>query len=291
MADTLNVGTAKAVFVVADEENQKKVLVHGSTVYYGGPNVSSSSNDGSITDGDSETFTDSKYFISAGSSQLVIEEGPSGDEIEAAPEAYEGTDSHQVIAADLNLDAGAGTSASGDSSFLGAIMGNVLGATLTKTKNYLAGLIGHYNVTGTKNTTYPAGAVLGGIGDGVTAADGAFVAYIDGDSATTTAGAAFKVRTNNSTAASGFDYGLDLQDAAHDGFQAVDSAFYNAAVVRLVEDICLVVGTATPTDGVSGTGVGIAGKGSLHLNTSDGKLRTNTNTKTSPTWTVVGSQS
>lgn len=188
------------------------------------------------------------------------------------------------------LAAAAGTSVAADTAALIGVIGEVVGATLTKTKNYIAGVQGMYSVTGTKGTTYPTGAVLAQISDGVSAADGAVVAYIDGDTLQTNAEAAFKVMSNNSVAASGFDYGVDLQDAAHDGYKAVDSAFYKKGLIRLAEDVIFMVGTTTPTDGTSGTGAGNAGPGSLHLNTSDAKLRTNTGTKASPTWTVVGAQ-
>lgn len=211
--------------------------------------------------------------------------------VEAGVECtYAGTDSFQGHWVDLTLGAGAGSADGGDPSYLAAYMGNLLGESLTDDANYLAGVLGAYSVTGNKATTYPAGAVLAQITDGVTQADGAVVAYIDGDGSQTNAGAAFKVKSNNSTAASGFDFALDAQDAAHDGYQAVDSAFYKKGIMRLTEDICVLVGTATPTDGTSGTGADIAGKGSMHLNTSDGKLRVNTNTKASPTWTVAGTQ-
>ena len=43
--------------------------------------------------------------------------------------------------------------------------------------------------------------------------------------------------------------------------------------------------TSAPSDGTSGTGAGIAGPGSLCLNTANGEMYTNTNTKASPTWT------
>lgn len=115
--------------------------------------------------------------------------------------SYAGAASFQDVAVDLTLAAGAGKT--GNTAFLAPIMGNLLGAALTKLGNYLGGLIGHYNVTGAKQTTYPAGAVLAGIGDGVTAADGAVVPYIDGDSAQTNCGAMFKVRSNNSTRPAG----------------------------------------------------------------------------------------
>lgn len=206
--------------------------------------------------------------------------------IEGSGDTYAQAASYQDVGVDLTLGAHAGKT--GDTAFLAPIMGNLLGNALTKLGNYLGGLIGHYNVTGTKATTFPAGAVLAGIGDGVTQADGAVVAYIDGDSAQTNCGAMFKVRNNNSTAASGPNFGLDLQDAAHDGFQPVDAAFYKSAPLRLVSDVVTLVGAAAPTNGV--TGATAAGPGSLYVATTTPKLYINTNTKASPTWTVVGTQ-
>lgn len=46
-----------------------------------------------------------------------------------------------------------------------------------------------------------------------------------------------------------------------------------------------------PAAGTSGAGAGWAGKGSLCVDTTNGKLYVNTNTKASPTWTVAGTQS
>lgn len=199
---------------------------------------------------------------------------------------FAGTSSHQTIAADLTLAAAAGTSTTGQSKFLAAMMGNLFGTSLTKTKNYLAGLIGHYSVTGTRATTYPAGAVLAGIGDGSTLADGAVVAYVDGDSALTTANAAFKAMSNNSTAGSGFNYGLDLTSAGHDGYNALAIL---KADVRGTNDVCILNGDGVPVDGVSGTGAGFAGPGSIYVRTATGKLYLNGNTKASPTWKIVTS--
>lgn len=132
---------------------------------------------------------------------------------------YSGAHSYQAASADLTLSAGAGSST--DPKYLAASMWNLFGGSLTKTKPYLGGVIGAYSITGTLSTTYPAGAVLAQITDGVTEADGAVVAYIDGDSALTTANAAFKVMNNNSTPGSGFHWGLDLSGATHDGYPAV----------------------------------------------------------------------
>jgi hypothetical protein len=200
---------------------------------------------------------------------------------------YAGTHSFQIIPADLTLEPQAGKT--GDTAFLAPVMGNVMGDVLSKLGNYIGGLIGMFSVTGARASTFPIGGVLGIIADGVTDADGAVVAVLDGDSATTTAGAAFKVKNNNSTAASGFDFGLDLQDAAHDGFQPVDSAFYLKAPARFVDDVCELIGGGAPTDGV--TGANIAGPGSRFTRTDTGKLYINTGSKAVPTWTVVGTQS
>lgn len=153
--------------------------------------------------------------------------------------AYSGTSSFQPVGIDLNLAAAAGSTGG---KFLSPVMGNVLGTNLTKAGNYIGGLIGHYNIAGSNATTYPSGAVLGGIGDGTTTAKGAFVAYIDGDSALTTANAAFKVMGNNSTGGSQFAYGLDLFDASHDGFNAVS---YTTADIRFQSGAKLSLLTAT----------------------------------------------
>jgi hypothetical protein len=200
---------------------------------------------------------------------------------------YGAASSLQMLSGDLTLASGAGKDASSGTAFLAGGMGNVFGSNLTKTGNYIGGVIGHYSVTGTNASTYPVGAVLGGISDGTTTADGAFVAYTDGDSALTTAGAAFKVMNNNSTAGSGFDYGVDLQDAAHDGYQPVDEDFYNKAPLRLVRNVVVLVNDAAPVDGTSGTGAGTAGPGSMYVDTAGADLYINAGTLASPAWKLV----
>lgn len=131
---------------------------------------------------------------------------------------YEEEGSFQPVAVDLNLAAGAGTSDAGDTSFLGAIMGNILGAALTKTHNFIGGLIGALSVTGAKGSDLQVGAVVGVAMDGVTEADGVVVAVIDGGdpSSETRVNAMFAARMNNNDAASGADYGLDLYDEGRD---------------------------------------------------------------------------
>lgn len=161
-------------------------------------------------------------------------------------------------------------------------MGNIIGDSLTRISNYLAGVIGHYSITGPKATTYPTGAVLAGISDGVTECDGAVVAYIDGDSSVTKAGAAFKVRKNNSTPGSDFDFGIDLFDAAHDGYSAPG---YAKGELRMLQEVVQRTGSGAPTDGV--TGAGVTGKGSLYIDATGGEVYINTGTKAAPTWKLI----
>jgi hypothetical protein len=143
------------------------------------------------------------------------------DDVHNVSETYSDVHSHQGISVDETLAAAAGSATSSSPKFLAAIMGNLFGASLTKAANYLGGIIGAFSITGSKTTSYPAGAVLAQISDGVSSADGAVVAYIDGDSAQTNANAAFKVMNNNSVPGSGFHYGVDLKGSAHDGYPAV----------------------------------------------------------------------
>lgn len=136
-------------------------------------------------------------------------------------ETYGDSHSHQSYSADLTLGTRAGSADGSNPKYLAAAMFNLFGADMIADADYMGGVIGAYSITGTKASTYPTGAVLGQITDGVTDADGAFVAYIDGDSSLTKARAAFTVMNNNSTGGSGFHWGVDLKGATHDGYPAV----------------------------------------------------------------------
>jgi hypothetical protein len=195
---------------------------------------------------------------------------------------YSGSHSFQSVAPDLAVSAGVGSADGASPKFIAAIMGNIIGDTLTKAANYLAGVIGAYSLTGTKASTYPSGAVLAQISDGVTAADGAVVAYVDGDSAVTKANAAFKAMSNNSNAGSGFDYGLDLTSPAHDGYNALAIL---KADVRMTNDVCVLQKAGVPTDGT--TGAGFAGPGSMCVDITNKNVYINANTKASPTWKLI----
>jgi len=175
---------------------------------------------------------------------------------------YSGPASYQPVAIDLTLDAGAGKD-NPNTAQLGPIMGNLHGDALTKTGDYLFGVRGAYSITGSGAATQPKGALLGSIEDGSVDANGAVVAWCDGDSAVTQAGAAFKVRNRNSVPNSGFDYGVDLADAAGDGFPAVA---YRTADIRLSSLVVVLSGAVDPS---AGAGVA-APQGSLYLRTNGG---------------------
>lgn len=202
--------------------------------------------------------------------------------LDIAENDYSGSDSHQVLAPDLEVGAGVGTSEAGDTSHIGAIMGNLIGAALTKTRNYLFGVAGKLSVTGAKATTYPAGGVLGIIGDGVTQADGAVVAVLDGDSAQTNATAAFKAKGLNSTPGSGFDFGLDVFD---DGGAEYPNLPILKADIRCSNEVVWLNVAGVPVDGT--TGAGFAENGSLATDRTNGNLYINAGTKASPVWKLV----
>lgn len=63
------------------------------------------------------------------------------------------------------------------------------------------------------------------------------------------------------------------------------------AYLSLGNDVVILAAIATtPTDGTSGTGVGIAGPGSLVTDYTNALMYINTGTKASPLWTLVGLQ-
>jgi hypothetical protein len=166
------------------------------------------------------------------------------------------------------------------------MMGNIHGDSLLKTGDYLAGVIGADSITGVKATKYPKGGVIGQISDGVTDSDGAVVAEIDGDSGLTKANAAFKGMMRNSTAGSGFDYGLDLYDPAFGSYKPLAIL---KALLRTPNQVCVLEHSGVPVDGVAGTGAGFAGPGSLCIDYAGKKMYINGNTAASPTWKIFTS--
>ena len=111
----------------------------------------------------------------------------------------------------LNVASTFGSNSSAEPASAQAVRGRVTGSNLTKTRNYVTGVTGQYLITGTNASEFIKAGVLGVVGDQTTTADGAVVAYLDGDGGLTTANAAYAVSMKNSTPNSGFNYGLDLQ--------------------------------------------------------------------------------
>lgn len=213
-----------------------------------------------------------------------------GSALAYASDEYADEGSFQPVAVDLNLDPAAGTSDAGDSSFLGAIMGNVLGAILTKTHNFIGGLIGALSVTGAKGSDLQVGAVVGIVMDGVTEADGAVVAVIDGGdpSSVTRANAAFAARMNNNDAGSGVDYGLDLYDPGRDetlytgGGEPLAIA---KAIIRTPSQVCVMEGAGVPVDGT--TGDNFAAVGSIYIDVTNAEAYINAGTITDSVWKKI----
>jgi hypothetical protein len=117
------------------------------------------------------------------------------------------------------------------------------------------------------------------------------MAFMQGDSGITTARAAYGVAMAQTTAASGFDYGMDLkiQDPVADGGGTPSVQPYKKANIRMENDVVFMNAAGVPTNGT--TGANFAGKGSLYVNITTGILYINTGTLASPSWVVVGSQS
>lgn len=153
-------------------------------------------------------------------SNIVLKTGPQGAVVISRDAAYSDEGSRQALEADLEVDDAAGTSDEGDSSYLGGVMGNVLGAGLTKVHNIIGGVIGKLSVSGARATTYPLAAVIAEIGEDSENADAGVVSVIGGDGVAVNANAAFGIDHLNSNAGAGFDWIIDGHKEAHDGYDA-----------------------------------------------------------------------
>ena len=143
----------------------------------------------------------------------------------------------------LNVDSTFGSNSSSDPASAQAIRGRVTGSNLTQTRNYVTGVTGQYLVTGTNASEFIKAGVLGVVGDQTTTADGAVVAYLDGDGGLTTANAAYAVSMKNSTPNSGFNYGLDLQFISLN-LGGVTTSKFKQADIRFNNGVTLVANTA-----------------------------------------------
>jgi len=71
------------------------------------------------------------------------------------------TKSYQTSSVDLTLGATSGKNVADGTAYLASYMGNTHGSAMTKTGNYVAGVIGSYDIQSTNATHYPSGPVLG----------------------------------------------------------------------------------------------------------------------------------
>ena len=175
------------------------------------------------------------------------------------------------------------TSAVNPSSAQGS-SGQVFGSNLSSTATYYVGATGRYLITGTNASTFPKVGVLGVIGNTTTTGDAAVMAWMDGDGGTTTARAGFGIGMTQSTAASGFDYGMDLelQDAVGGGGSIQP---YKKAEIRVSNDVVVMTGSGVPTNGT--TGDNFAGPGSMYVDIAGANLYIQTGLITSPVWKLV----
>jgi len=147
-------------------------------------------------------------------------------------------------------------------------------ATLpTTTFNHICGVAGNFAVIGTYSNNGLMSGVMGIINTNTLSGDAAVMAFMQGDSGTTTCRAAFGVAMAQTTAASGFTYGLDLkmQDPIADGGGPSGVQAYKTAEIRLADDAAdapVVIKVGNFADGVA-SGVG---KGSLGIDSTDGLL-------------------
>jgi len=158
------------------------------------------------------------------------------------------------------------------------------------TFNHMAGTVGEFAVIGTYANNGLMAGVMGIINTNTLSGDAAVMAFMDGDSGLTTARCAFGVAMAQTTAGSGFEYGLDLkmQDPVADGGGPSSITPYQKANIRMEDDVVVMVDAGAPVNGT--TGDNFAGTGSLYVDSTAGKLYINTGAITSPTWVVVGTQ-
>jgi hypothetical protein len=166
------------------------------------------------------------------------------------------------------------------------IRGTISGSNLVRTSNYMAGVVGIYNITGTNTSTFPKAGVTGFIADTTVTADAAVMAYLDGDGGNTRARAGFGITMQNTTASSGFEYGMDLNMSDIDPTVPYVRP-YKKAEWRVSNDVVFLTGAGVPTNGV--TGAGFAGIGSMCIDVTAGKMYLNGGTKSAPVWKIVTS--
>ena len=153
--------------------------------------------------------------------------------------------------------------------------------------NHMAGVVGNFAVIGTYSHNGLMAGVMGIINTNTLSGDAAVMAFMAGDSGVTTARAAFGVAMAQTTAGSGFEYGIDLkmQDPVADGGGPSGVKPYTKANIRMEDDVVVMVDAGAPVDGT--TGDNFAGPGSMYIDSTAGNLYLQTAVITSPVWKLV----
>jgi hypothetical protein len=160
-------------------------------------------------------------------------------------------------------------------------------AVPTTTFNHMAGTVGEFAVIGTYNNFGLMAGVMGTINTNTLSGDAAVMAFMDGDSGLTTARCAYGVAMAQTTAGSGFEYGIDLkmQDPVADAGGPSSVKPYTKANIRMETDVVVMTGAGAPVDGT--TGDNFAGPGSLFVDITGANLYIQTGLITSPVWKLV----
>jgi hypothetical protein len=167
--------------------------------------------------------------------------------------------------------------------------GSPFATTPATTFNHIAGAVGNFAVIGSYANNGLMSGVMGIINTNTLSGDAAVMAFMQGDSGTTTCRAAFGVAMAQTTAASGFDYGIDLkmQDPVLDGGGPSSVQPYKKANIRMEDDVCILVDAGVPTSGASGTGDNYAGPGSMYIDSTNANMYIQAGLITSPDWKLV----
>ena len=161
-------------------------------------------------------------------------------------------------------------------------------ATVPSTNfNHMAGAVGEFAVIGSYSNNGIMAGVMGVINTNTLSGDAAVMAFMDGDAGVTTCRAAFGVAMSQTTAGSGFEFGIDLkmQDPVADAGGPTSVIPYTKANIRMEDDVCVMVDAGAPVDGT--TGDNFAGIGSMYIDSTAGNLYIQTGVITSPVWKLV----
>jgi hypothetical protein len=155
------------------------------------------------------------------------------------------------------------------------------------TFNHMAGTVGEFAVIGTYANFGLMAGVMGIINTNTLSGDAAVMAFMDGDSGVTTARCAYGVAMAQTTAGSGFEYGIDLkmQDPVLDAGGPSSVKPYTKANIRMENDVVVMTGAGAPVDGT--TGDNFAGPGSLFVDITGANLYIQTSLITTPVWKLV----